>query len=211
MSIPAVLFALVLVLAAAVAWVLAARTRAQGRLYVRFSCALYVALAIAGLVPETGEAIGEFARAVALVVCVLAPCALSLALVGLFARAVPPLLAGLFLPLACLGGLGAAATDQTAFGFVPLVLACVAAFIASLRAWRQFGAAAFQGAASAVAFLCAASSLLANGEPARAALDLFSAAGLIGSALALVRGSDPRVDKQGGKALSRVLAVGEKR
>jgi hypothetical protein len=212
MSVGAILFSLVLALAAAVAWILAGSLRAQARLYVRFSAALYLALAIAGLVPESGEVTGEFARAVALVVCVLAPSMLALALVGLFAKKPPSaLLAGIFLPLACLGGIAAAATDATAFGFVPLALASGAALVLSLRGLRKFGVAAVQGAAASVAFLCAASSLMASGESARAALDLFSATGLLGAVLALLRGSNPPVEKKRTKPLSRVLAVGERR
>jgi hypothetical protein len=212
MSIGAILFSLVLALAAAVAWILASSLRAQARLYVRFSATLYLALAIAGLVPESGEATGEFARAVALVVCVLAPSMLALALVGLFAKPPSPLVAGLFLPLACLGGIAAAATDVTAFGFAPLALIAGAALVFSLRALRKFGVAAAQGAAATVAFLCAASSLMVSGEAARAALDLFSATGLLGAVLALLRGSNPPVEKKKrSKSLSRVLAVGDRR
>lgn len=211
MSIGAILFALVLALAAIVGWILAASLKAQARLYVRFSATLYLALAIAGLVPESADATGEFARAVALVVCVLAPSMLALALIGLFAKPPSQLVAGLFLPLACLGGIAAAATDATAFGFVPLALAAGTAAVFSLRAVRKFGVAAVQGAAASLAFLCAASALMANGESARAALDLFSATGLLGSVLALLRGSNPPVEKKRTKSLSRVLAIGDRR
>jgi hypothetical protein len=210
-SVGAILFALVLALAAIVAWILAASLKAQARLHVRFSSALYLALAIAGLVPESGEAMGEFARAVALIVCVLAPSMLALALIGLFAKPPSPLVAGLFLPSACLGGIAAAATDATAFGFVPLALAAGAALVFSLRAVRKFGIAALQGAAASVAFLCAASALMASGESARAALDLFSATGLLGATLALLRGSNSTVEKKRARSLSRVLAVGDRR
>jgi hypothetical protein len=206
-----ILFAVVLVLAAVLAWFIAARAKPAGRPYVRFAGVLYIALAVSGLVPESGDPAGAFARAVALVVCVLAPCTLALALVGMFRKSGSSALAAIFLPLACLGGLGAAATDATAFGFVPLAIATAATAIAAVRAFSQFRIASLQALAASVSFVCAASSLMAGGSPARASLYLFSAAGLLGSALALARGSRAGVENGGRQALRRVLAVREER
>jgi hypothetical protein len=210
-SVPALLFAVVLVLSAVMAWVVAARAKGFVRPYVRFASVLYVALAIASLVPDEVEATGAFARAVALVVCVLAPSTLALALVALFRKPLSSVLSALWLIVCCLGGLGAAVSDTPALGFVPLALGIGAALVASLRMFGKSRVAALQGAAASLAFLCAASSLMTHAPASRAALMLFSAAGLLGTTLALVRASRAGVEKQGRRNLSRVLAVGDDR
>ncbi len=211
MSVPAVLFAIVLVLSAVTAWVIAARAKAFARPYVRFASMLYVALAIASLVPDEVAATGAFARAVALVVCVLAPATLSLALVAMFRKPLSSVPAALWLTLCCLGGLGAAISDETALAFVPLALGAGAALLACLRAFATSRVAALQGAAASLAFLGAASSMMTHAQASRAALILFSAAGLLGATLALVRFSRPGIEKGGRRNLARVLAVGDDR
>jgi hypothetical protein len=210
-NVPGILFAVVLVLSALTAWVVAARAKAFVRPYVRFASVLYVALAIASLVPDEVVATGAFARAVALVVCVLAPATLSLALVALFRKPVTAGPAAIWLTVCCLGGIGAAISDVPALGFVPLVLGAGAALFASLRMFAKSRVAALQGALASLAFLCAAASLMTRAPASRAALILFSAAGLLGTTLALVRGSRPNVEKERRRDLSRVLAVGDDR
>lgn len=211
MSISPFLFAFALVLSAAMTWLVSASVRPLPRAYLRFACVLYGALAIAGLMTGSSEATGAFARAVALVVCVLAPCILSLALIATFRKAVSPALAAMLLALACLGALAAAVTNWAALGVVPLVVALGAAAAALLRTRARNPIASLQGLAASLGFLCAASSLMVEGAAEPAALDLFSAAGLLGAALALSRASRPRVEKTVRRKLRRVLAVDEDR
>jgi hypothetical protein len=210
MSIPALLFALALVLSASMAWLLSGSARPLARSYLRFACILYGALALAGLAVGSRESTGEFARAVALVVCILAPSVLSLALLAAFRKPLASGAASLLLAFACVAALAAAVTDLAALGLAPLVLALAVAAIAILRTPGRDRTASVEGLGGLFSFLCAASTLMLQGARDSTALDLFSSAGLLGTALALSRASRPRVEGASQK-LPRVLAVDKDR
>ncbi len=172
-------FAAVLALSAAAAWMTAKGARPASRLYLRFACVFFVALAasaFAGVAPE----------AVALIATTLATALLMLAAAAGFRSAVKPPAAASVLALACAGGIWSAASGAMAPAVV-LQVFCLLVMIALAVRERRSGLRL--GLASA-ALLAAACSLLVENSLAFVALLLFSAAGLLGTTLALARASE---------------------
>jgi hypothetical protein len=184
-------FALVLALAAVVAALIGARAGKTTRAYLTFAAALYASLAVAD---AAFARLPEEADAVALLVTALAPASLALALAG---RAVNAGVATLVLFVCLLAGLFAAMTGEALAAFAPLFAGVCAMLAMALR--KRLIYAGF----GALAFLAAAASFMAAG--AHMAFMLFSAAGLIGAALA----SGGQV--AGKRKLARALAIGRHR
>jgi hypothetical protein len=190
-------FAVVLALAAAAAWMTAKGARPSSRLYLRFACVLYAALAasaLAGVAPE----------AVAQVATTLAVALLTLAAYTSFRRKVRPLPAASVLAMACVSGIWSAASGAMAPAVV-LQIFCLFVMIALARRglwrWRSIHLALATAALSA-----ASCSLLV--ENAFVALLLFSTAGLLGATLAVARVSEipleERRDADGAAAIRRM-------
>jgi hypothetical protein len=181
----------VMLLAASIAgWIAVTDVPPAARAYARFACMLYAALAAAC-------AIGmQLAGAVTLIVSACAPVLLAIAQRIVFRGPVAASIAASMLTAACIAGMIAAATGIAVLGFAPLLL-CVLVMIAiSLRRFGDLRAAAIQTIASAIALLAGASAFAAGGEAAQPALILFSAAGLLGIALALAPRSDGVVEQK---------------
>ena len=173
-------FAAVLALAAAAAWIAAGAAPARCRTYLRFACVLYTALAISA-------AMNLAPAASAQIVMPLAGAALALAAYGAFAGAAKPVFAALILSTACLAGIWSAASGES----LPAVLVqslCLIAMLMVARKvflnWRAPNLYLALGGLALLAALCAAQ---LNGKSPFMALLLFSAAGLLGTALALAR------------------------
>ena len=174
-------FAAVLALAAAAAWMTAKGARSASRLYLRFACVLYAALAASALAGVAPEAVAEIATTLAVAL-------LMLAAYASWRRAAKPLPAASVLTMACAGGIWSAASGAMAPAVV-LQVCCL--FVMIALAGRGSGRRpGIRLALAAAALLAASCSLLAENSLAFVALLLFSAAGLLGTALALARVSE---------------------
>jgi hypothetical protein len=97
----------------------------------------------------------------------------------------------------CVAGVAAAASSVAVLSFAPLSISVLAMIAISLRCFRDRRASAIQIIAAAIALLAGASAFAAGGKAAQPALLLFSAAGLLGIALALApRSSDAVVEQK---------------
>ena len=204
----AIAFALVLAFFTIIAALIAGRARPAARDYLRFAAALFLALALcdglAAALPNATTLI--FSDAVMLVVCALAPVALALALFAGFEHPPTSIVAATFLALACLAGIAAAASGMPVLSLAPLS-ACVLAMLAlCVRGWRTEKRAAAHAFLSACSLLGGAAAV--GGEGGRTALMLFSAAALLGFALALARRSHVAVVDR--RDLRGPIAIGEK-
>jgi hypothetical protein len=175
-------FAAVLALAAALAWIAVTGVRLRIRIYLRFACALYVALAASAAANFAPVAASE-------IVAPLAVAALTVAAYTTFRGTPSPLWASLVLAAACLAGLWSAAYDRGTPSDAVQSLCLIAMFVVAKRGALRGQASSLYLALGALAFfaaLCARRS----GEPsAFTALLLFSAAGLLGTVLAQARRS----------------------
>lgn len=181
-------FAAVLALAAAASWMTANGARPSSRLYLHFACVLYAALAVSALIGIAPQAAGVIAST-------LAAALLMLAAFASLRRAAKPLPAAAILTMACAAGIWSAANGAVAPAVV-LQVFCLFVMIALARrgivAWRR---ESIHLALAAAALLAASCSLLVEDSRAFVALLLFSAAGLLGTALALVRNSEILVEE----------------
>jgi len=190
-------FAVVLAFGAAAAWMTAKGARPASRLYLRFACVLYAALAASALAGVAPEAVAEIATTLAIAL-------LMLAAYASFRRAVRPLPAASVLAVACAGGIWSAASGAMAPAVVVQAV-CLAVMIALAKRglWRR---PSVHLALAAAALLAASCSLLV--ENGFVALLLFSAAGLLGTTLSLVRVSEipleERRDADGAAAIRRL-------
>jgi hypothetical protein len=198
----AVAFALVLACSAIIAALLAGRARPASRDYLRFAAALYLALALCNALAAVlpGATALVFLDAVMLVVCALAPLALTFALFAAFEYPPSSIVTTVFLVLACLAGIAAAASGTAMLSLAPLS-ACVLVMLALCARrwrtdWRTEKRATAYAFLSACGLLCGAAAMLSGGENGRTALMLFSAAALLGFTLALVRRSQIAVVNQ---------------
>jgi hypothetical protein len=181
-SVPDIAFACVLGLAALLAVLVAQRARAAARDYLVFAAALYGALAAADLLTVTNVTSPVFAVGVTLAIGALAPCALTFALAGAFARIPSGWIVAPVLALAAAAGIFAAATGAVFVAFAPL-FACLCAMLAlAARYIRAAKTQALYAGLSVLALLAAAASFMT--PDGRTAFALFSAAGLMGTALA---------------------------
>jgi len=198
-AVPDMAFAAVLGLAGLLTVMVSAHARPAARDYLRFASALYGALAVADFVAGANPAMAAFAGAVTLVIGALAPCALALALAASLAAAPSARIATPLLALAALAGIFAAASGAVFTAFAPL-FACLCVMLAlAARHWRAARAAALHAVLAALALLAGAASFVSGAE-GRTAFALFSAAGLMGVALACARPS--------GGAVKRARATG---
>ncbi len=189
-------FAVVLALAAAAAWIATDGARPVIRLYLRFACVLYAALAASTLSRIAPDA-------VAVMVATLAVALLSLAVFASLRRTPKPAFAAALLAGACAAGIWSAAIGVVALAVIPQVVCLVAVLVIARRGlMRRPGVHLVFGA---VALLAASCSLLAKDPHAFMALLLFSAAGLLGVVLALARGSKIPVEQQRGADGSLVI------
>jgi hypothetical protein len=189
-------FAAILFFAAAAGFLLAGRAPARARATLRFACALYGVLAM-GLVLAIAP--------VTPIVTSLGAMLLALSLFGTVRHA--PAVAALLAGAACVAGLLAAMRAEMALAVIPQVLCAVVSLVLARRPLFAGRPAGIYLALGALCLLAAASSLLT--EDTRVALPLFCAAGLLGFALALSRGSEILVDKQG--RAERTGAIGRVR
>jgi len=193
-AIPDMAFAAVLGLAGVLTVVVSARARGAARDYLRFAATLYGALAIADFVAGANGTMAALASAVTLVIAALAPCALALALAASLDAAPSTGIAAPLLAVAALAGIFAAASGAIFAAFAPL-FACLCAMLAlAARHWRRARAAALHAILAAFALLAAAA-CFASGAQGRTAFALFSAAGLMGAALACAKPSGGAVKR----------------
>jgi hypothetical protein len=187
-------FAAVLGMAALVTVIVGARARPAARDYLRFAAALYGALAVADFIASADPKMAVFAAAVTLVIAALAPCALAFALAAAFAAAPSARIAAPLLILAALAGIFAAATGAIFVALAPL-FGCLCAMLAlSVRQWRATRGLALHAIIAALALLAGAACFV-PGADGRTAFALFSAAGLMGVALACVKPSGAAVKR----------------
>lgn len=202
-------FTLVLACAAIIAALIAGRARPASRDYLRFAAALYLALALcsalAAVLPNATTLI--FSDAVMLVVCALAPLALTFALFAAFEHPPSSAVAAIFLVLACLAGIAAAASGTRVLSLAPLSVCVLVMLALCARRWRTEKRATSHAFLSTCSLLCGAAVMLGGGENGRTALMLFSAAALLGFALALARRSRVAVVNQ--RDLRGPVAIGE--
>lgn len=207
----AIAFSVVLACSAILAALLAGRARPSSRDYLRFAAVLYFALAFCAGLAAAGPgatALG-LSMAVTQVVCALAPVALAFAVFATFEHPPSAWIAGLFLVLACMAGIAAAATGKPVLSLAPLAVSVLAMLALCLRRWRVEKRSAAHAFLSACCLICTAAASLSAGEGARIALILFSAAALLGFALALARRSGVAVANA--RDLRNAMPVGEKR
>jgi hypothetical protein len=179
-------FTAVLALAAAAAWIAARGVAARIRIYLRFACVLYATLALA---------IATNIAPAAQIVPPLAVAALAVGVSAMFRGKLEPAIAAVVLAGACLAGIWSAANGQSGPADVVQCLCLIAMFAAAKRGFTSARASAFYLAFAGMAFLAALCSRLAD-DTASASL-LFSAAGLLGTALAMARGSEFLVQQRG--------------
>ncbi len=194
-------FAAMLLCAAVAAWIVAAAAPASARAFIRFAAMLYAALAAANVVDA------RLADAVALIVSAVAPTMLALAALRVFHRPPAPSLAAVLLVTTCLAGMAAAATGLWLLAFVPLAVSVTVLIVVGSRRLGDSPTAAAQTMVSAAAFVAGASAFVTEGAGARAALLLFSAAGLLGIALALARDSGIEIEQESGRDPRAAAAI----
>jgi hypothetical protein len=204
-AVPDTAFALVLALACALAILVSVRARRAARDYLRFAAALYAALAIADLVAAVESQIWstQLASTIALIVAALAPAALALTVTAIFEAPPKPMIASPVLILACLAGFGAAITGETFIAIAPLAASVCAMLALAARRWRTYAQAPAQVCVSAIT-LAAAAAAFTTGDRGRTAFALFSAAALLGAALAATKPSHRTVEEKAQRLDMRV-------
>jgi len=180
-------FAVVLALGSAAAWMTVKGARPASRLYLRFACVLYAALAASALAGIAPEAVAEIATT-------LATALLMLAAYTSFRGPARPLPAASVLAAACAAGIWSAASGAMAPAIVVQII-CLFVMIALARRglWRRPSILLVLAAAALLAASC---SLLVEDSQAFVALLLFSAAGLLGTAVSLARNSEILVEQR---------------
>jgi hypothetical protein len=194
-------FAVMLFAAASAGWAIAAGLRGGARAYARFAFALYAALAVAIGIDA------RLANSVVLIVSAVAPLLFVLALKDAARRPLATALASLALAAGCMAGMAAAVTGIAALAFGPLLLSVIATIAVALRDWRERPVATVQAAVAAAALLAGASSFVAGGTAALAALCAFTSAGLLGAALSLTQRSNGGVEEERVRDLRSMRAV----
>ena len=188
-------FALVLLLAAAAAWIACGGAPLRTRLYLRLAGVLYAALAVS-------EAFHVAPAAVTDIVATLGAAVLCIAAFAGFRRSPRWFSAAAVLVLAASCGIAAAANDLRALAAAPQLLCAIFTFlIARPGLWRR---ASVYLALASLSLLGAAALALAPGAMARAGFLLFAAAGVLGVALA----SDVLVDELGSKRHRTPVGLG---
>jgi hypothetical protein len=197
MNVANIAFASVLAFAAILAAILVSRARGEARRYVQFSSALYGALALADLF-ATGSLATQaqmLTGATALLVIALAPVALALAFAAAFEGPPPTIIATAALVLACVAGLLAAMTGAKFIAMAALFAAVCAILAFAIRRWRSDSRSAIQALVCGFTLLAGAAADMTGGLEAQTSLALFSAAALLGAALACAKPSSLAVEQ----------------
>lgn len=189
LSFDAVWFAAVLAFGAAAAWIIAKGARPTARDYLRFAAALYATLAVSAILKLSPGA-------VAAIVATLGQASIALGVHASFRRPPRPGIAALALAGACIMGIGAAATGEIVLAVLPQLLCALVMLAISRRGLKRLRAPSIQLAAGAAALMAASCSLVSEDQNAFMALLLFSAAGILGTSLAVARISDTFVKRR---------------
>jgi len=202
-------FAIVLACSAVLAALIAGRARPASRDYLRFAAALYLAFALCiGISTVWADPMTlVFADAVMLVILALAPAALALALFANLEHPPSTVIAAILLVLACLAGIAAAASATPILSLAPSALGVLTMFALCARHWRGETRGIAHAFLSACCLVCGAAASL-GGAKGQTALVLFSAAAVLGFALALGRRS--RVGVVNRHDLRNAVAIGKK-
>jgi hypothetical protein len=185
-NIGALAFTSVLLLAAILATILVDRARSGARDYIRFAASLYGALSLAGMIDVVAmsASVHGLANAVSLIVLSLAPVALTLALASAFEGAPPPATSIVSLLLGCICGMLAAATGA-AFVAIAVLFASVCVILTfAIRHWRKDRSSSLQALIAGATLLASAAAGSTAGIEAETSRALFSAAAILGAALA---------------------------
>lgn len=168
-------FALVLILGVAAGWIASNGAPPRARAYLRFAAVLYAALALSAVFNLSPPAVTD-------IVATLASAILCVAAFAAFRRSPPVFTTSALLALAALAGIAAAATGIAVLAAVPQVLSALLMALIARRQGRE--RASLYLVLAALSLLGSAACQLVPGMAARAGLMLFSAAGLIGVAVA---------------------------
>ena len=169
-------FAAMLFLGAAAGWIAAGAARRHPRWYLRLAAMLYAAMSLSAATAFATSAVTQ-------IVAALAAPLLAMAVYGTFRRAPPPPVAAtIILATTCVAGIAAAATGTAFLSTLPQVLAALAILAMARRVTIK--RSRLYLLLGVVSLLGAAACQLIDGTVAGAGLLLFSAAGLLGIALA---------------------------
>lgn len=190
-------FASVLALSAILAAILVSRAGNDARRYVQFASALYGALSLSDLVAMLTSASQAqmLSGAVALIVMSLAPVALALAFAASFEGPPPPAIASTALLIGCAAGLAAAMTGARFIAMTSLFASVCAILTFAVRRRRAASRSAIQASVCGFALLAGAAADMTGGLEAQTSLALFSAAALLGAALACAKRSNFAVEQ----------------
>jgi hypothetical protein len=203
-------FMAVLGLSALLAVIVARGARPASRSYLQFAAAIYLSLAVADAMAIVLPNASGIAETVTLVACALAPVSLALSLFATFEHPPKSWAAGLVLIAALVCAIAAAMSAEMVLSFAPLAASVFVMLALSVRRWRISNNIPFHATIAALCLLVAAASGAGGGAIGRTGLALFSAAGILGILLALVRRSHVPVAQQRTKDL-RVTAIGGQR
>ena len=182
-------FAVVLLLVCVAAWLAVRGVRPSARIYLHFACVLNATLAASALAGIVLQAIGT-------ITTTMAACFLMLAAFAGFRYPPKPTPAALILVIACVAGIWSAASGAMAPAALLQIFCQLVMFALARRGVVLLRRESIYLALAAVALLAASCVLLV--EDVRAlmvALLLFSSAGLLGTALALMVNSEVLVEK----------------
>jgi hypothetical protein len=196
-------FSPMLAAAAIAGWIVLSGARGAPRAYGRMACALFAALAAACAIDP------RLAQSVTLIASAVAPALLAAAAFAAFRRPPRPATSSLALALATAAGIFASASGIAALAFAALVVAALTTIATALRAIRRSPVAAIQSIASFAALLAGAAAFLSQGRSAQSSLMMFYAAGVLGSALSLARGSAATIENQRPMSATPAAAIGD--
>jgi hypothetical protein len=185
-NIGALAFAAVLLFAAILATILVTRARSGARDYVRFAASIYGALAMAAMIDiaTISATVHGFANAVSLIVLSLASVTLALAIASTFEGPPPRSASVASLTLACISGILAAATGAAFIAMATLFASVCAILTLAIRRWRKDRSSSLQAFIAGLALLASAAAGSTGGIEAETSRALFSAAAVLGAALA---------------------------
>jgi hypothetical protein len=213
MNVADIAFASVLTLSAILAAILVSRARSDARRYVQFASALYGALSLADLL-ATAEASAQsqmLTASVAVIVMPLASVALALAFAAAFEGPPPAVLAAVALVLGCVAGMVTAMTGAQFVAMAVLFAAVCAILTFAVRRWRTASSSAIQTVVCGFALLGGAAADMTHGLEAQTSLALFSAAALLGAALACAKRSGLAVEEPALQPSNVILLVRRER
>jgi hypothetical protein len=182
-------FTSVLAFATILATILSERARPDARNYAQFASALYGGLALADLSTATGFAHVQIAATVSTIVLALGSVALALAFTAAFGKSPSRSIALLSLALGGIGGIVAAATGAIFISMAVLFASICVILTFAARQLRREKARSIQAIVTGFALLASAAAGMTSGREAQTSLALFSAAALLGTALACAKRS----------------------